>query len=273
MNTDSKPETNSLFRILSSAFGCFGTGLYLFVLYVSKSPENAIFLCLSVFPLLIAFCLLLAVLLNRQCQTLYKYAEWLVQKFVELWVFTFALIIALNRLLQILSEIFSDSVVEPHNIIAKIILAFSVVFFIAYIAAIIILPASSVKAKPDYKRLQFYLSASLCYLFFPCLLVILSSLWPAQYYVEPYAYIILLVPAVIFLQFSVKNAPAERIMLTTALIITIVSIVLLGIGYALSGYPLWLWVCFGFIIIAVIMLVFGMFRLDRIDKKLGGLLS
>lgn len=262
MNADTQPDTKTLFKMLSSTFGLFGTGLYLFILFISNPTDNKIFLCLSGIPLILASFLLVAVETNKKCFTLYKIAKWLDEKFVTIWVFMFTLAIALIRLIQIYIALFRNPESEHYAIWATVILIFSVLFIVAFYIVMLRLPLSTDETEAAHRKLEFQLVGAFCFLFSPLLSAGLSIWFPSQS-PEPIGGMLLLVVAAIFIIFALRNTPTEKPPLISALIITVVNIVLLGIGYALSGCLLWYYICSFFTLIALIALTIGMYKIGR----------
>jgi len=265
MMNPNPPDIKTLYRMLSSTLGLWGIVIYLCISYLSDPKSYGFFLLLSIPSLLLAVFIVVAVGFNKQCQMLFKFAEWLDEKFVTIWIFTSTLVIASNRLIQIIIKLLNKEIVESNAIIATLIIILSFVFITALYIVMFKLPLSLDKNEAAYKRLEFLLSGAFCLLFSACLfptLSILSISITSQDY-APYSNFILLTVTVILMLFAVNIISNPKLPLTLAIIISVISISLLGITYAFPIYPSLSIVYLVSMIIALIILTIAMFKVDR----------
>ena len=134
--TNVPPETHRLHKMLSSAFGCFAIALFLLILLDPKNQDSTYLFWLSLISLLLAFVLLLAIPLSSRCQIFYTCARLLDGKFIIIWVFMFSPIIALKRLLDILTNVLNNAIPEAYKLSITSMLVSSGIFFIVYFSSI-----------------------------------------------------------------------------------------------------------------------------------------
>lgn len=265
--TNIPPETRNLFKMLSSAFGCFAIALFLLALFTFEPANNILLLRLSCISLLLSILLLVAVFISKHCQAFYTCAKILDESFVFFWIFMLTPLAALQRIIVVLNDIHEKTALRQYLPTISATLAVSGAFFMAYLAAYLWLSFRSAKERLPDKSAPLLLQMAFTMLFFVWLLMILSNVWPLVFPVKMYGYVIWLIITTILLGFYMKKSSIRRAIISSALAFVVIAVVVVTIIWLLAVNPNWLWFCFGLLTIAAILLGIGMKSVGAVNKS------
>lgn len=252
--------------MLSSAFGCFAVALFLLALFTEKPLNNILLLWLSGFSLFLSIFLFISVFVSRYHQTFYIYAKILEKYLADILIFAFIPVAALGKILDVLNNLSKTVALEPYLPVIHIILIVCGIFFVAYFIAGIWLSFRLTRDRIHERPIPLSLQIAFQISIVICLFIIISNRWPTQFPMEPYGYIILLIPVLILLSIYVKKTSNQRATVSSALAFVVLTIISVVIIWLLHANPGWLWFSFGLLTIAIILMGIRMKRLETVVK-------
>jgi len=257
---ENTPPTNeSIYKILTSAFGCFGIALFFILLYIPQNNNNTqqapdiVLLYYAGGSLFIGFILLFAVLLRKYFQAYFNSVKIIEGKYIVVYILIVTFISGLVRTAKIIENILLNDSIPNINII-RLLCIFSGIFIVIFFAAYIFTPTNLSRRSPD-QYVQFLFQVAAASIFSTILFILLSYIWQERFLFPLWGYSILLIPSAWALISLIRTSIVTKSIIITTCVVVIGCILLLVIGEILTARPLWwLPMCLGFTTVAFMIL-------------------